>query len=71
MIEDGAYQALQDLSAVQPYVPAKPTTLTIELGAVDHAAQFYGRPNLEIIDDLTVISRADDWMTAWNQIWHW
>ncbi len=71
MIEEGAFQALQDLSAVQPYVPAKPTTLTIELGAVDHAAQFYGRPNVEIIDDLTVVSRADDWMTAWNQIWHW
>jgi hypothetical protein len=62
---------LQDLSAVQPYVPAIPTTLTIELGAVDHAAQFYGRPGLEIIDDLTVISTADDWLTDWNQIWHW
>jgi D-amino peptidase len=71
MIEDGARQALQDLKAVKPYVPAKPTTLTIELGAVDHAAQYRGRPGVEIIDDLKVVSRADDWMTAWNQIWHW
>jgi D-amino peptidase len=71
MIEDGARQALQDLGAVQPYVPAQPTTLTIELGSVDRAAEFRGRPGVEIVDDLIVISRADDWMTAWNQIWHW
>jgi D-aminopeptidase len=71
MIEEGARQALQDLKAVKPYVPAKPTTLTIELGAVDHAAQYRGRSGVEIIDDLKVVSQAEDWMTAWNQIWHW
>lgn len=71
MIEEGANMALQNLKGLQPYVPDKPTTLTIELGAVDHAAQYKGRPNVEIIDDLTVISRGEDWMTAWNQIWHW
>jgi D-amino peptidase len=71
MIEAGANQALRNLKAVEPYVPAKPTTITIELGAVDHAAIFRGRPNVEMADPLTVISRADDWMTAWDQIWDW
>ena len=71
MIEEGARRALKDLKAVQPYVPGKPTTLTIELGAVDHAAQYKGRPGVEIVDDLKVVSTADDWMIAWNQIWHW
>jgi D-amino peptidase len=71
MIEAGAKAALQDLKAVKPYVPAKPTTLTIELNTVDRAAEFRGRPGVEIVDDLKVISRADDWLTAWNQIWHW
>lgn len=71
MIEAGARRALQDLKAVKPYVPGKPTTLTIELGAVDHAAQYRGRPGVEIFDDLKVVSTADSWLTAWNQIWHW
>jgi D-amino peptidase len=71
MIEDGARMALENLDGLTPYVPAKPTTLIIDLGAVDHAAQYRGRQNVEIIDDLQVISKGEDWMTAWNQIWHW
>lgn len=71
MIEEGARQALQNLKAVKPYVPSQPTTITIELGTVDNAAEYRGRPGVEIVDDLKVISRAGDWMDAWNQIWHW
>jgi D-amino peptidase len=69
MIEDGARQALKDLKAVRPYVPAKPTTITVDLGSVDNAAQFRGRQGVEVVEPLKVVSRADDWMTAWNQIW--
>ncbi len=71
MIEAGALWALRDLKRVQPYVPDQPTTITIELTTVDQAAEFRGRSGVEIVDDLKVISRADDWMGAWNQIWHW
>ena len=44
MIEDGVRRALGDLKAVKPYVPAKPTTITVELGTVDTAARFMGSP---------------------------
>jgi D-amino peptidase len=71
MIEEGAKQALQNLKAVKPYVPAKPTTITIDLSTVDSAAEFMGRHGVEIVEPLKVVSRAEDWMTAWNQIWHW
>ncbi|MGH2537564.1 MAG: M55 family metallopeptidase [Candidatus Promineifilaceae bacterium] len=71
LIEAGARQALGDLKAVKPYAPARPVTLTIELTTVDQAAQWVGRPGVEIVDSLRVISRAEDWLTAWNQIWHW
>ncbi|HMQ53652.1 MAG TPA: M55 family metallopeptidase [Anaerolineae bacterium] len=71
MIEEGARQALQNLKAVSPYVPASPVTITIDLGTVDSAAQFMGRAGVEIIEPLKVISRAETWLTAWNQIWHW
>ena len=69
MIEDGARRALGDLRAVKPYVPAKPTTITVELGTVDTAARFLGRHGVELVEPLKVISQAPDWITAWNQIW--
>ncbi len=69
MIEAGARQALQDLHAVRPYTPGRPTTITVELGSVDSANRFMGRHGVEIVDPLKVVSRADTWMQAWNQIW--
>jgi len=66
---DGARQALGNLKAVKPYVPAKPTTITVELGTVDTAARFLGRHGVELVEPLKVISQGQDWMTAWNQIW--
>jgi D-amino peptidase len=69
MIEAGARQALQNLSAVVPYVPKRPTTITIDLGTVDTAARFRGRHGVEIVDPLKAVSRGEDWMEAWNQIW--
>ena len=69
MIEDGAKNALTDLTVVPPYVPAKPTTIKIETGTVDQLADFKGRAGVEITGALTAESRADDWMTAWNQFW--
>ena len=72
MIEDGAYQALQNLAAVEPYVPSSPVTITIEVDKVERMADFMGRPGVELDRAAQkVYSRADDWMTAWNQIWHW
>jgi D-amino peptidase len=69
MIEGGARRALDNLSAVKPYVPATPTVITVELGSVDTAARFRGRYGVEIVEPLKVVSRGQDWMTAWNQIW--
>ena len=71
MIEDGAREALQDLKAVEPYVPAKPTTITIELSTVDTAAQFKGRHGVEVVEPLKVVSKGSDWIQAWDQIWSW
>jgi D-amino peptidase len=71
MIEDGAKHALQNLHKVQPYVPASPVTLTIEVDTVDQVSNFMGRYGVEIIEPLKVVSRATDWLTAWDQVWHW
>ena len=71
LIEDGAYRALQDLKAVKPYVPAKPTTIMVELSSADKAADFMGRQGVTIVSPLKVTSEGADWMQAWDQIWHW
>ncbi len=72
MIEDGAYQALQNLKAVKPYVLSSPTTITIEVDKVEKMADFKGRDGVELdMSEQKVYSRADNWMNAWDQIWHW
>jgi D-amino peptidase len=71
MIEDGAKQSLRNLKATKPYVPAKPTTITIELASVEKAADFMGRYGVELVEPLKAVSRGKDWMEAWDQIWHW
>jgi D-amino peptidase len=71
MIEEGAKRALRERKAVQPYVPAKPTTITVELSTVDSASKFMGRHGVEFEGPLKVRSRGKDWMEAWNQVWHW
>jgi D-amino peptidase len=71
MIEEGAKQALKNLKAVKPYIPAQPTTITIEISTVDKVPDFKGRHGVEIVEPLKVVSRGKDWMEAWNQVWGW
>jgi D-amino peptidase len=72
MIEAGAYQSLQNLSAVKPYVPGSPVTITVEVDNVEKMADFKGRYGVELnMKAQRVYSRADNWLTAWDQIWHW
>lgn len=70
-IEDAARTALTSPIRTTPYVPDRPTTISVDLGSVESANDFKGRPGVEIESPLRVVSRAPDWMTAWDQIWHW
>jgi hypothetical protein len=38
---------------------------------VEKAADFMGRHGVEIVEPLRVVSRGQDWMQAWDQIWTW
>ncbi len=72
MIEAGAYQALQDLSAVPPYAPASPVTITVEFGHYDTMMHYVLREDVELDQPAQkMTSRADDWLTAWDKIWPW
>lgn len=73
MIEAGAREAIENFRAggphPDPYDPGKPCEITIELSTVDTVRPFLGRHGVEIVDPLKVVSRGDNWQTAWDQIW--
>ena len=70
MIEEGAYQSLQNLSAVKPYAPASPVTITVEFGHFDTMANYQPRADVQMDEaNHKVISRAHDWKAAWDKVW--
>lgn len=71
MIEQAVGRAMQRMKAVPPYVPSSPCTITIELGSVQSALKFKGRPGVKIVEPLKVTSKAKSWQGAWDQIWGW
>jgi D-amino peptidase len=68
MIAAGVKAALTARPRPRPYVPARPTTITVEFNTVDGVSRFR-RPGVEIIDPLTVVARGETWMQAWDLIW--
>ena len=69
LIEAGATSALADLRAVPPYRPASPCQIRVEYASPDLVYKFRYRHGVEIVDPLTIVSRADDWWTAWRQFY--
>ena len=66
-IERGTQHALADLSAVKPYDPGRPCSIVVDFNTSDHVEKFRHRPGVEIVDARSIVSRADDWWTAWRQ----
>ena len=50
---------------------SSPTTITFEVGSPENLDTFRGRPGVTLEPPYTVRSVGDDWLAAWNQIWHW
>jgi D-amino peptidase len=69
LIEEGARTALGDLRAVEPYDPGRPCEIEVELTTTDAADAYRHKAGLEIVDPRKVVSRADDWWTAWRQFY--
>jgi D-amino peptidase len=67
LIEAGAKTALKDLKAVQPYDPGRPCEIEIEFMAPDAVVEYRNRRGVEQRDPMTLVSKADDWWTAWSQ----
>jgi D-amino peptidase len=67
LVEAGSKQALSDLKAVEPYDPGRPCEIKVEYKWTAPAASLRHRAGVELLDARTIVSRADDWWTAWKQ----
>jgi D-amino peptidase len=67
LIEAGAKEALGDLRAVAPYDPGRPSEIKVEYTTTTEPDKLRYRPGVERLDGRTIVSRADDWWTAWRQ----
>jgi D-amino peptidase len=70
LIEEGARKALSgDIDAPDPYDPGRPSEIRVEITTTDRVDEFRRKKGVEIEEPLTVVSRADDWWTAWSQLY--
>jgi D-amino peptidase len=69
LIEDAAKNALKDLTAVPPYDPGKPCEIEITFTSPDRLVEYANRRGVEQLDPLRLVSKADDWWTAWSQFY--
>jgi D-amino peptidase len=68
-IEEGARRALDNVGAVPAYDPGRPCEVVVELASPDHTDPFRSKRGVEVTEPRAVTSRADDWWTAWRQLY--
>jgi D-amino peptidase len=67
LIEEGARRALSDVSAVKPYDPGRPCEIRVEYKNTLAVDKLRRVPGVEIVGPREMVSRADDWWTAWQR----
>jgi D-amino peptidase len=71
LIETRVQESLKNLARLKPYKPSSPTTFKVMLATPDRAADFRGKPGVEITDnERTVISRGENFWQCWDQFWY-
>ncbi|HET7045074.1 MAG TPA: M55 family metallopeptidase [Gaiellaceae bacterium] len=66
LIEQGARDALADLSAVAPYDPGRPAEIRVEYKITLAVDKVRDKPGVEVLDDRTIVARGDDWWSTWR-----
>jgi D-amino peptidase len=67
LIEAAAKEAVAKRDRIPPYDPGRPCEVVAVLATPDLAEKYRHRHGVELLDPVTVASRADDWWTAWRQ----
>ena len=68
MIEEAAERALGNPNAVPAFDPGKPCEIRVEFATTEGPSQ-HRRPGVEVVNGRMVVSRGDDWLSAWRQFW--
>ena len=66
LIEEGARNALSDLSAVAPYDPGRPCEIAIDFTTPDRLQEYRNRKGVEVTGPTSLVVRGDDWWAAWS-----
>ena len=66
LIEEGARQALADLTAVKPYDPGRPTEIEIDFTSPDRLREYANRKGVDVTGPRSIVVRGDDWWGAWS-----
>jgi D-amino peptidase len=69
LIEAGAKKALGDLKAVDPYDPGRPCEIVIDFNSAGPVGKYRNKQGVEVVGPRRIVSRADDWWSAWRQFW--
>jgi D-amino peptidase len=67
LIEEGAQRALEKDSKPSPFDPGKPCEIEVEFSSPELVEPYRHRLGVEVTGPLTMVSRADDWWSAWRQ----
>jgi D-amino peptidase len=67
LIEAGAKESLANVGSLKPYDPGRPAEIKVEFKNTSDPAKLAARGGVEVLDARTIVSRADDWWTAWRQ----
>ena len=67
LIEAATKEAVEKRDRVPPYDPGKPCEIVAVFTTPDLVAPYRFRHGVEIVDPVTIASRAEDWWTAWRQ----
>jgi D-aminopeptidase len=67
LIEEGARRALERPEKPKPYDPGKPCEIEVHFSGTELLEPYRHRPGVEVTGPLTMVSRADDWWSAWRQ----
>jgi D-amino peptidase len=67
LIEEGARRALEKNEKPRPFDPGKPCEIEILFSGPELLEPYRHRLGVEVTGPLTMVSRADDWWSAWRQ----
>jgi D-amino peptidase len=67
LIEQGAKEAVERRDRIPPYDPGSPCEIVAVFASPDLAERYQHRPGVELLDPVTIASRAETWWDAWRQ----